>query len=613
MDRNTVIGFVLIALLIIAYTYFNLPSATEQARIQKQNDSVAVVYKQKQIADSIQAITPLATTVENKTDSVIATATGIFNNAVSGEKKNYVIENELLKITLSNEGAKVASVQLKKYKTYSGDPLVLFNEENTKFNYVFFSGNTQVETNNLIFATDGNSFSVSGTDSNSITFRAYATSTRYIEQKFTLTGNSYKLGYTMSMVGMDSIIRNANTYINLIWDTKFNHTEHDLESERKFASVYLRNWDDDVEGISEASTDSIRAPGNLQWVSCKTHFFNASLISTKPFDQGNITSSFQPNAPYVKELKAELILPFDSKSKIATYPMHFYFGPNNYQELKKLDICLEEVIPLKAGLFGIISSPLNKYFFIPLFNWLDNYIVSYGLIILVMTILLRIVLYPFTYKSFISAAKMRILKPEIDELKEKYKDDQTKFGAEQMALFRKAGVNPLGGCIPLLFQLPILAAMYTFFPQSIELRQQSLWWVKDLSTYDSIYNFSTTIPFYGNHVSLWTLIMTATSILFAVYNNQLSGVQGQMKWMAYIFPLMLLGVFNTLPAALTYYYSLSNVVSFGQQFIVKNFVIDEAAIHRQIQENKKKTPKKSSWQKKLEDMQRSQQAKGKKK
>jgi YidC/Oxa1 family membrane protein insertase len=206
---------------------------------------------------------------------------------------------------------------------------------------------------------------------------------------------------------------------------------------------------------------------------------------------------------------------------------------------------------------------------------------------------------------------MRVLKPEIDELKAKYGDDQAKFGQEQMKLFKQAGVSPLGGCLPLLLQLPILAAMYTFFPQSIELRQQHFWWVNDLSTYDSIFDFNTAIPFYGSHVSLWTIIMTITSIGFAVYNNQLSGVTGQMKWMAYIMPVMLLGIFNSLPAALTYYYSLSNVIAFLQQWLVKNFIIDEKAIHRQIQENKKKPVKKSSWAKRLEDLQRSQQQKQK--
>jgi YidC/Oxa1 family membrane protein insertase len=208
---------------------------------------------------------------------------------------------------------------------------------------------------------------------------------------------------------------------------------------------------------------------------------------------------------------------------------------------------------------------------------------------------------------------MRVLKPEIDELKEQYKDDQQRFGQEQLKLFRSAGVNPLGGCIPALLQLPILAAMYTFFPLSIELRQESLWWTKDLSTYDSVLTLGMNIPFYGSHVSLWTIIMTVTSIIFAIYNNQLSGVTGQMKYMAYIFPIMLLGIFNNLPAALTYYYSLSNVIALGQQFIIKEYIIDEDAIHRKIQDNKKKPVKKSKFQERLEQMAKAQQQKARQK
>jgi YidC/Oxa1 family membrane protein insertase len=231
-----------------------------------------------------------------------------------------------------------------------------------------------------------------------------------------------------------------------------------------------------------------------------------------------------------------------------------------------------------------------------------------------MTVLLKILLFPLTQRSLLSAAKMRVLKPEIDELKAKYADDQTKFGQEQLKLFQKAGVNPLGGCIPMLLQMPILIAMYSFFPVSIELRQQSFLWAADLSTYDSIYDLGFNIPFYGDHVSLFTLLMTISSILFAIYNNQLSGVSGQMKYMAYIFPVMLLGIFNNLPSGLTYYYFLSNVISFGQQWIIQKFFIDEQAIHRQIQENKKKTPKKSSFLSRLEEMQKQQsQWKSKKK
>ena len=609
MDRNAAIGFVLIALIFIAYIYLNTPSPEEEARMRKQRDSIAFVQRQQYLSDSIGAIQPDSSVIA-PAGSIASKAAqqGIFTDTSIAGEAIHTIENELLKIMLSNKGGKVISVELKQYKTYDQQPLILFNPESTFFNYAFFSGTTQVGTNDLLFSTVGQSFSVSNSDSNTLIYRAYVSPESYIEQRYTLKGNSYLLGYQFNMVGMDQVIRNNNPDINLEWKTNLNHTEKDLEMEKNFSSVYFRYWEDDVDYIAEAGTGEMNAPGKLQWVSFKQHFFNATLITQQPFEQGIFSTQADVDNRYVKKLNAQLVLPFDNTKKLVSYPMQFYFGPNNYQDLKRLgDYDLEQIIPLGAGVFGAISSPINKFFIIPLFNFLDNYFTSFGLIILIMTVLLRIILFPLNYRSFLSAAKMRLLKPEIDELKEKYKEDQTRFGQEQLKLFRSAGVNPLGGCIPALLQLPILVAMYTFFPLSIELRQQALWWTQDLSTYDSIWNLGFTIPFYGNHVSLWTIIMTITSIMFAVYNNQLSGVTGQMKYMAYIFPVLLLGIFNNLPAALTYYYSLSNIVAFGQQFIIKNYIINEDAIHSKIQENKKKPLKKSKLQERLENMAKTQQ------
>ncbi len=293
-----------------------------------------------------------------------------------------------------------------------------------------------------------------------------------------------------------------------------------------------------------------------------------------------------------------------------SYNMQWYFGPNSYYGLKKLDIGLEQIIPLGYFPFQWISAPVNKWIIIPTFYFLSKYISNYGIIILLLTILLRIILLPLTYRSFLSGAKMKVLKPEIDELKEKYKNDQTKFTQEQMKLSQKAGVSPLGGCLPLLLQMPILVAMYSFFPSSIELRQQHFLWAKDLSSYDSIYNFSTSIPFYGNHVSLFTLLMLASQLAMTWYNSQYAvGMNNQMKWMQYVFPFILLGLFNNFSAALTYYYFLSNVISLILMIIIREYFIDEKAIHAQIQENKKKTPKRGGWMERLEKMQREQQKK----
>ena len=312
----------------------------------------------------------------------------------------------------------------------------------------------------------------------------------------------------------------------------------------------------------------------------------------------------------ILSLTAAFSLPYDRKP-VQTYNMRFYFGPNNYQDLKKIDnLHLEKLIPLGWGIFGWV----NQFLVIPTFHFLDGFNMNYGLIILILTILVRIIILPLTYGSFKSQAKMKVLQPEMAEINEKFGSDPMKKQQETMALYRKAGVNPLGGCIPGLLQLPILIAMFRFFPSSIELRQQSFLWAHDLSTYDSILDLPFHIPAYGSHVSLFTLLMTVSTIIYTKMNMQMTAATNpQMKWMMYLMPILFLGFFNNYSAGLSYYYFLSNVFGFGQQYLFKAF-LDEDKIHAQIQENKKKPVKKSNFQARLEQMAKDRNAQvGKKK
>jgi YidC/Oxa1 family membrane protein insertase len=299
-----------------------------------------------------------------------------------------------------------------------------------------------------------------------------------------------------------------------------------------------------------------------------------------------------------------MVLPLTNK-KDAQLDFQFFFGPNKYSLLKSMDLGLEKQVPLGWGIFGWV----NKYIVIQVFGWLDSFHLGYGLIIFLLTIVIKLILMPFTYKSYLSTAKMRVLKPEIDEMKAKYEKEPQKQQAEQMKLFQKAGVNPLGGCLPLLLQLPILIALFNFFPASIELRQQAFLWADDLSTYDSIWTFGY-VPLintiYGDHVSLFTILMTISTLVYTRLNNQISGVTGQMKVLSYIMPLMFLGIMNNYSAALSYYYFLANMITFAQQWIIRRFV-DDDAIHRKIQENKKKPVKKSRFAAKLEELSKSAQ------
>jgi YidC/Oxa1 family membrane protein insertase len=299
----------------------------------------------------------------------------------------------------------------------------------------------------------------------------------------------------------------------------------------------------------------------------------------------------------IMQMAAELTVPYSHKND-EQFGMKFYFGPNHYQTLKKMNLGLEKQIQLGWSIFSWV----NRFLVIPIFNFLDSLNINYGIIILILTIIVRILLLPLTYTSFLSQAKMRVLKPEIDELNAKYADEPVKKQQEQMAFYRRAGVNPLGGCIPGLLQLPILIAMFNFFPSSIELRQEHFLWAKDLSTYDSILDLPFNIPFYGSHVSLFTLLMTASTLLFTKLNAQMtSAANPQMKWMMYLMPIFFLGIFNSYSAGLSYYYFLSNMFGLGQQYLFLYFV-DEEKIHRKLQENKKRPQTKSNFQKRLEKM-----------
>jgi len=612
MDRNTIIGLVLIGALLLVWSIYNQPSKEQLAYQKHVQDSIELVKKKMQTeeeaktASSQTNLSETAITDSTKQKTTVINA-GYFIDSTNTQENFQTLENDVMKVTFSNKGGKVFSVELKKYKTSDNKPMVLFEGKSTEFGYAFYSGTNQVNTSEIFFKAESNSAVVSKKDSANIKYRAYLSPDRFIEQNYTLRDGSYMLGYQLNLKGLDSIISRNNQFLTLIWKQKLLNGEHTVTDNRNYSSVYFKYPNETASSLSLTEDGTEKFPANIEWISFKQHFFNSTLIAPKIFEQGNTKLSIDTGNYYLKTMEAELVLPYNHNGS-NNYSMNFYFGPNHFSSLKKFGIGLEEIIPLGWGIFSWFATPINKYFILPLFNLLNNFIGNYGIIILIMTLLIRGITLPMTYKSMVSAAKMKVLKPEIDELKEKYKDDQGKFGQEQMKLFGKAGVNPLGGCLPLLIQIPILTAMYSLFPNAIELRMQPFLWAKDLSSYDSIFNFPNnfSLPFYGDHVSLFTLLMTVTQIIMAIYTSQMNNVTGQMKWMQYIFPVMLLGIFNNLPAALTYYYFLFNVFSIIMQWGVQKYMIDEKAIHAQIQENKKKTPKKSGFMARLEEMQKKQ-------
>jgi YidC/Oxa1 family membrane protein insertase len=613
-NKNTLIGTLLLGILVFGLFYFSGQGDKNKPKAKSESTQVAAGDSATQTATTASpdagAAQPHASDLP--VDSAAAQSQiGPFAASINGSAQDFVIENEFQKVTISSRGGTIKSVELKKYKTWDQKPLILFNEKSQNFSYAFaIAGNKIVNTKDLYFEPIGTSFAVKDSEQKTISFRLHAGDGQYFEQKYTLHGNDYKVGYDVNIVGLDKVMPNAND-IQISWQSTLLNVERSVETERRYSALYYRYGDSDPGHLDEDKTDQKEAfVGKTDWISFKQQFFNATLFGKGLFS-GAIKADFnKDDKSYVKKYDAALSLPYQPAASV-NYPMSFYFGPNRYSTLKKSGDQFEGIIKLSPDNFAFNwIKYVTKWAIIPTFNILDKFHLNYGLIILILTILLKIVLTPLTWKAIKSGAFMKVLKPEIDALKDKYGDDQQKISSEQMKIYSKAGVSPFGGCLPMVLQMPILMSMYYFFPNSIELRQQPFLWATDLSSYDSILSWTTPI-LSQTHLSLFTILMTLTSILSAVYNQNQSGMSNQqpgMKYMPYIMPVMLMFMFNGFPAALTYYYLLQNVLTIAQQWAIQKFFIDEAALHRKIEENKKNPAKKSGIMKKLEDIQKQAEA-----
>ena len=594
----------------------NMPSEEELAEAKRVQDSIATVEEQnarlnetaieEAIADSSRLQEPVTTETIAKDSAALAeykNKFGEFGDASMGEDGVVVIENELLAVTVNKIGGHPLSVQLKKYRTHDSLPLLLFDGEENKFSLDFFAKNNRVSTQELYFQPSSEGFTVSGEDKKSLSMRLPAGPEQYIEYVYTITGGSYLVDLDINFVGMQNVIERNATTLDLHWRNDLPHQEKSLQNERDNSTIYYRFSDDEVDYISERSDDKEEIKTDLQWVAFKQQFFSSVLINKDHWEgQSDLeTSRDEESTTVVKTMDAKLTVPYGHR-EVEQVALQFYYGPNQYNSLKNLDLGLENMVPLGWGIFGWV----NRFAVIPMFNLLKDTGLGYGIIILILTLVIKMVLMPFTYKAYMSTAKMRVLKPEIEEINAKFegKDDPMAKQQATMALYSKAGVNPLGGCLPMLFQMPILIALFRFFPASIELRQQSFLWADDLSSYDSIYDLPFEIPFYGDHVSLFTLLMTISTIIYTRSNMSMQAgnpQMEQMKWMMYLMPVMMLGWFNNYASGLSYYYFLANMVTFGQNFAFRKLV-DDDAIHKKLQENKKKPKKQSGFQKRLEDM-----------
>jgi YidC/Oxa1 family membrane protein insertase len=612
MDRNQVIGFLLIGAILVGFSIVNQPSPEELKARQQQRDSIARVEKaaQQQKAEQEKAAIQIAAQNDTVVISDSARAAqqtavyGSFGVAATGTEGVTTLENELLKVSISNKGGRIQSVTLKKFNTFYGKPVTLFEGDSSRFSLSFPTSQTRsISTEDLYFQPVGKSTSVSGNQSASLTMRLQAAPGQYIDYIYTIKGNSYLLDYKINFVGLNNLVASNASSLDLDWMQQLKNQEREAKNERLYSSIYYKyeGNEEDVEDLDVASDEKEELDTKVKWLSMKQHFFTQIIIADQAFEKPTSIESYgsqSEDSNIVKTLRATLSIPYNHTPN-ESFGMRFYFGPSHYQTLKKIDpdLKLHKQIPLGWGIFRWV----NTVFVIPIFNWLDGFNLNYGIIILILTLVIKIVLLPLTYKAYLSQAKMKVLKPEMEEIQAKNKEEPMKLQQEMMALYKKAGVSPMGGCWPMLLQLPILFAMLQFFPSSIELRQQSFLWAEDLSTYDSILNLPFRIPWYGSHVSLFTLLMTASTLMLTAFNSQSAMTNPQMKWMMYLMPVLFMGFLNSFSAGLNYYYFLANMISIGQQFLFRSFV-DEDAIHRQIQENKKKPVQKSKFQKRLEDM-----------
>lgn len=591
MDRNTFTGLFLIMIVLAGSFYFFKPGAEE---IKKEQERIALDSARKADINKSPSALPAAKAVVPAVDS--AALKGPFGGNISGTATTSILENEALKLTFTNKGGKLLAVEIKGEKTYLDKPVVLFNGDNNKFGLNLNIGGKLINTNDLYFtATKTNT---------SMVMRANYSADKYIEFVYDVKPNTHDVGFNINLNGMNQIIQNNS--ISLNWETILLQQEKSLKNERQYSAPYYKYVDQNPDHLSVAKDEKEDlTKAKVEWIAFKQHFFSAVLIPTVPFEKADMEVKILTSTDEVKGYVANVTLPFN---QLATqnYAMKFYFGTNQFKVLKAQGQELEKLVemgywPLKY---------INRFIVLPVFNFLEGFGWNYGLIILVLTIALKVVLSPLTYKSYISMAKMRILKPEMDEIKVKVgEDNPTLLQQEYLKLYKQVGVNPLGGCLPMLLQLPIVMAFFFFFPNLFELRGQSFLWMHDLSTYDDFIKFGFEIPFIGNHLSLMCILMTISTLIYTYFNNQVSGATGQMKYIGYIMPIVFLGVLNSYPAGLNYYYFLANMMTFGQQFLIKSMVNDEK-IHNILKENKKKpeeAKKKSKFQTRLDDYMRQQQ------
>lgn len=617
MDKKTIIGFLLMAVVLFGYTWYMQPSAEQKAAMQRYQDSLLQVENARLAEINQVESLPIDTTVELTVDEHTAQLRSEyvdFAPFAEGEEQTLTLSNPQVSLTFSTLGGRLSQAVLNEYSTYDSLPLMLFNEANNDYGFIFKTQGRTISTADLYFVPELSA------DKRTLAMKLPFENGSTFEVRYTLPEEGYMLDMKIYQNGMEKILPRNTVDLDMYWTQKLRRQERGRMFEERNSALYYKFVSSDVERLSETEDEHESLSTGLKWIGFKNQFFSSVLIADHKFNGARLESTVLPeDNVYLKNYKAETTVDYDPTT--AEGPsFRFFLGPNLYPLLKSYDkgldsddkLQLPKLIPLGYKFFRWI----NTCIIIPIFTFLGKFFTNYGVIILLMTIIIKAVLMPLTFKSYMSSARMRVLKPQIEEINAKYPGQDKALDRQRatMELYRNAGVNPMSGCLPLLLQMPILLAMFAFFPSSIELRQQSFLWADDLSSYDAIFSWDAYIPiitpYFGNHISLFCLLMTITNILYTKINMDSTGGGQQMpgmKFMMYLMPLMFLFIFNNYASGLSYYYFVSLLITIIQTYIFRKCINEEKVLAK-LKENQKKPRKKSGFLARLEEAQRQQQA-----
>lgn len=604
MDKNTLVGFALIGAVIVGFGIYNRPNQEERARAQHYQDSIQqVIQKQEEIKKAQEGIAEKTIQIDS---------TSAFFQATQGEEQFLTLENDLLKLVFSNKGGRICKATLKDYKDQKQEPLILFDESDASLNFSFEGKNENIISDQMYFEA------TNVTDS-TVSMRLKASNGGFLAFNYRLLPNSYMVDMTVEAEGMQNFFSPSLKSMSIDWKQRARQMEKGYTFEQRYTSLTYKPADDSFDYLSETNNERKSIPEALNWVAFKNQYFSCVFMAEKNFENATLESNMeQKGSGYMKNYNAEMKTFFDPTGKQPSH-LQFYYGPNHFKTLlasndlsfQDKDQELEDLVYLGWPIIRLI----NRWFTINLFDWLSSWGLSMGLVILLMTIIVKVLVLPTTWKSFISSAKMRALKPYVDKINAKYpkQEDALKKQQETMALYREYNVSPMGGCLPMLIQTPVFMALFFFVPNAIELRQQSFLWADDLSSYDDLISWSTNIPLLGNHLSVFCLLFSLTTVLnqIIMMKQQDMGNNPQiaaMKWMMYIMPVMFFFIFNEYASGLSYYYFISGLIGIITMWVMRKMT-DEKKLLAQLEANKKapSARKQSGLMAKLEALQKEQE------